>query len=230
MNEPKCNCGQECVWYEQKQRFSVCCADCNLKKAARTKLTYQKAMAAWPKKRTALILNTEEIWNLWSRVDFDGPIIRKELGPCWEWTSTLDKHGYGLFGVRRRQILAHRSTLEIHLGEELGDFQSCHHCDNPKCVRPSHLFKGTNADNQIDSRKKGRAFKIGEMQHFSKKYPERVLKGEQIHTAVLTEEKVREIRNRHTGWRSELPLSLEFGVSRHQIYMIVTKRSWRHVS
>jgi hypothetical protein len=32
----------------------------------------------------------------------------------------------------------------------------CHRCDNPGCVRPDHIFLGTNAENTADMVAKGR--------------------------------------------------------------------------
>lgn len=33
---------------------------------------------------------------------------------------------------------------------------ACHHCDNKKCVRPSHIFIGTQKDNMQDWTRKGK--------------------------------------------------------------------------
>jgi len=43
---------------------------------------------------------------------------------------------------------------------------ACHHCDNPPCCNPAHLFEGTNAENMRDSLNKGLA-PIGERHHAS---------------------------------------------------------------
>lgn len=75
---------------------------------------------------------------------------------CWEWNGARDRDGYGIFGYAGRMYRANRVALELHSGK-LGDkYFACHHCDNPSCVRPSHLFAGTNQDNMKDMVAKGR--------------------------------------------------------------------------
>ncbi len=90
----------------------------------------------------------------WSRVEISYR-DRGPLGLCWEWQGVRDKDGYGQFRYKTRQSKAHRITL-ILLGIDPGSRQVAHHCDNPSCVRPLHLFVATPAENTQDMMAKGR--------------------------------------------------------------------------
>jgi hypothetical protein len=96
----------------------------------------------------------------WEKVNKNGPIIRPELGPCWLWTGSLNESGYGQIFVQwpERPRGAHRISWEIHFGPIPEGQHVLHHCDNPPCVRDSHLFLGDQGDNNRDALKKGRAF------------------------------------------------------------------------
>ena len=83
--------------------------------------------------------------------------INKNKNGCWEWTAATSTKGYGRFKINGRLYLAHRISFIIHKGS-LGKSLACHSCDNPKCVNPSHLFKGTQSTNMIDCFKKGRLY------------------------------------------------------------------------
>jgi ribosome-binding protein aMBF1 (putative translation factor) len=54
-------------------------------------------------------------------------------------------------------LVASRVALEISLGRQLDATENAlHRCDNTLCVRPDHLFVGTDRDNTQDMIKKGR--------------------------------------------------------------------------
>ena len=76
----------------------------------------------------------------------------KTDGSCWLWTGGLYGSGYGAY----RGQLAHRVMYERTFGPIPEGMFICHHCDNPQCVNPEHLFLGTCKDNNRDASKKGR--------------------------------------------------------------------------
>jgi hypothetical protein len=95
----------------------------------------------------------------WQQVDVG------EDDACWPWTGhSLDGRGYGRFTFHGRQRKAHQVAWEMTHGPILrqpGDTSyhgtcALHHCDNPPCCNPSHLFLGSHRDNMDDMVRKGR--------------------------------------------------------------------------
>ncbi len=75
---------------------------------------------------------------------------------CWTWIGGKDGHGYGRVWRNGRRQGAHRVSYELSIGPIHDGLHVCHHCDNPVCVKPSHLFLGTRSDNMTDCTNKGR--------------------------------------------------------------------------
>ncbi len=98
----------------------------------------------------------------WSKVDKNGPtpVHCPEVGQCWVWTAfRKPNNGYGTFkgegGKRGTIILAHRFSYSM-LADIPNGMRVLHRCDNPACVRPEHLFLGSQKDNVHDCIAKGR--------------------------------------------------------------------------
>ena len=88
--------------------------------------------------------------NFWSHV-------AKTPNECWLWTARK----WGDYGVMRHPennttCGAHRFSWELHFGPIPDGMFVLHHCDNPPCVRPDHLFTGTQLDNMRDRQSKGK--------------------------------------------------------------------------
>ena len=116
------------------------------------------------------MFDAELLERFWDKVDVRGP------DDCWEWQA-FNYKGYGRFGIRRWRgggfvhisEKAHRVSWIIFHNQEVPDGMCiCHHCDNPPCVNPAHLFLGTHKDNWDDAIRKGRIAQYGEMHRHAK--------------------------------------------------------------
>jgi HNH endonuclease len=87
----------------------------------------------------------------WPKVDKHGPIPehRPDLGPCWVWTATTNKKGYGRFNIGGKLHQAHRVAYELLIGPVPAGLLPDHLCRNSSCVNPAHLEIVTNRENTL---------------------------------------------------------------------------------
>jgi hypothetical protein len=100
-------------------------------------------------------MTTEDKKRFMSKVRI--PTLRHDV--CWEWaagTRGQKSRPYGAFSYNGKRVLAHRFAYEAYMGTIPEGLLVLHKCDNRLCVRPSHLFLGTNQENMDDRMAKGR--------------------------------------------------------------------------
>ena len=93
----------------------------------------------------------------WEKVNKLGPIPshRPRLGPCWLFTGAKLDAGYGVIWYNEKNVPATHVAIYLQTGEWIKG-QALHKCDNPSCVRFSHLYEGTQKENILDAVRKGR--------------------------------------------------------------------------
>jgi len=136
----------------------------------------------------------------WKYVDHAG------ADECWQWIGSLGQNGYGNFAMDGKNIRAHKMSWLLHYGPVPAGMYVCHHCDNPSCVNPAHLFIGTPRDNYEDMWKKGRS------------------------PRKLTDEDVLAIYQLRAGHTDCRIIARQYGVSAGLIRSICRCDSYRHIA
>ena len=140
----------------------------------------------------------------------------KKTDTCWYWLGAKHSYkGYGSFSNGKKIVKTHRFAYEHFVGSIPDNLCVLHKCDNPSCVRPDHLFLGTNQDNVDDKLSKDR-------------HP----RGEKSKVSKLTEDEVVEIKKalkcfRYVGQNNDL--AEMYGVNHRTISCIKTGKIWSHV-
>lgn len=166
-------------------------------------------------------LTREEVF--WSRVNKNGPTVPHvgNITPCWLWTASLDKRGYGqqrsVENGKMYMRKAHRISYEIANGPIAGGLWVLHRCDTPACVNPEHLFLGTVVDNVGDMMIKGRDYR-GE--------PRR---GERNHSAKVTDAQALEIRRLCAGGMIQREAGEKYGITQAAVSSIVLGKNFKHL-
>lgn len=173
-------------------------------------------------------MDEKTLKRFWSKVNMGGPVPahRPELGPCWIWTASADRYGYGQLRVgpgKGRLEYAHRLSWLIQTGEPAGDSCVLHKCDSGPigCVNPAHLFLGTRAENSADMVAKGRQAR-GETLAVNRR-------GEKHNMAKLSAADVLAIRELVRTGEPRKSIAARFQVSKTTVKDIVLRRSWSHI-
>jgi hypothetical protein len=133
---------------------------------------------------------------------------------CWLWQGAMNDRGYGVIHYGKKRYLASRVSYLLYVGEFDDSLCVLHKCDNPSCINPDHLFLGTRGDNNKDRTKKGRG---------------RVAVGIRCSLSKLSEEDVKSIRQKSASGIGDKDLSKVFNTAPSNIYMIKTRRTWKHI-
>lgn len=140
---------------------------------------------------------------------------------CWEWIGSFDPCGYGMMRIGSRTDKsrgsrgAHRLSYELFIGPITKGLYVLHKCDNPSCVRPDHLFLGTQKENVKDMWNKNR-------QGPRPGYP-----GEKNPQSKLSKEDIIKIRK---DLRLHKEIAKDYNISRSVITRIKNKDLWSHVA
>lgn len=143
--------------------------------------------------------NIEDIARIWSKVNIPRSNGRPN-NKCWEWTGSKTKSGYGIITLNGKNEYVHR--LVANLTHDIHESTILHTCDNPGCVRPSHLIVGTMQDNTQDMVKKHRC------------------------SHKLTVDEIREIKS---STKPAKELGIQYGVTDHTIRNIRSGKNWKHL-
>lgn len=146
---------------------------------------------------------SERFWSKVRKNDGDG---------CWLWTASRSRGPsgfphYGTFKLNGREHeYAHRTSWRLERGPIPDGLKVLHKCDTPACVRPDHLFLGTQTENMRDMYNKGRGRKC---------------RGEKHPAAKFTDDQIAEIRRLRAAGVGPKELGERFGISPGYVWKLV---------
>ena len=120
------------------------CGNITIELAWKLENGYRKSCGCWYKPRLKKLSDEERFWSFVEKTHY-----------CWIWNGCKTQ-GYGEISINGMPKRCNRYSWNLHFGKIPRGLLVCHSCDNPACVRPDHLFLGSQKDNMQDCLKKGR--------------------------------------------------------------------------
>jgi hypothetical protein len=146
---------------------------------------------------------------------FESKIHKTET--CWLWIGNLSPGGYGMFFMEGKNRIASRVSYSLYVGPIRDSLLVLHKCDNPQCVRPDHLFLGTNSDNMRDMIRKGRQNYVA-------------AKGEAHGHCKLNDDLVRQIIRRLDSGEGQRAIARQLGIACSTVNKLATGKAWPHIT
>lgn len=126
---------------------------------------------------------------------------------CWNWTGAKTPRGYGLISYKGKNIYTHRLSWFLHTGN-FPKRNILHDCDNPSCIRPTHLREGTQKENVADAILRGRWSPVTRKK--------------------LTEKQVRYIRYAYNKkLENQIQLAARYGIDQSTVSYIISRKTWK---
>ena len=144
---------------------------------------------------------------------FERKFVRGAPSDCWEWQGARKSSGHGNFALTQNSfVVASNHSLALFTGGRPDGAFALHHCDNPPCVNPQHLYWGTYQDNANDRVSRNRQ-----------------PRGSMHARSQLTESQVLHIRERYAAGESVRSIADSLGQSRSAVTNSATHMTWKHV-
>lgn len=204
---------QSCGFSAQMSNRTGRCEVAASTPALTTKPVLEVSMAEpYPKKILPYLegkIGELRIMRFWSKVDMRGP------DECWQWQASINASGYGRFKIASyNMVTASRMALICTKREEPAGLHVLHHCDNPACCNPHHLYFGTIAQNNADKVNRGRA-KTGDQS------------GANNGAAKLTEDQFALVIQRlKDGWNNK-QIAADLPITHSMVSCIRVGKMWR---
>ncbi len=148
----------------------------------------------------------------WNAVDIETAFSNrvKKTSGCWLWPGAPYGGGYGQFNYANKRYYAHVFSLKLDGRPVPKSQRGLHHCDNKLCVKPSHLYIGTQRNNMEDTWNRSRT-DYG-VQHWA---------------AKLNPEAVLEMRRQRLLGVSFAQIARAFNISIGTAFSAIRGRTWK---